>query len=94
VIDGVPQPTLMRFVVHIAPHFVELRAQLVLLLTGIRPAYLHLDLFRMQICQHRLIDLLERRFFFLSSLITVVGLTCNTRAVSRMPLACIAMSTI
>jgi hypothetical protein len=25
--------------------------------------------------------------FFFNSLITVVGLTCNTRAVSRMPLA-------
>jgi hypothetical protein len=27
-------------------------------------------------------------------LITVVGLTCNTRAVSRMPLAFMAISTI
>jgi hypothetical protein len=30
----------------------------------------------------------------LSSLITVVGLTCNTRAVSRIPLAFMAISTI
>jgi hypothetical protein len=32
--------------------------------------------------------------FFLSSLITVVGLIFNTLAVSRMPLALIAISTI
>ena len=31
---------------------------------------------------------------FFNSLITVVGLTCNTRAVSRMPLAFMAISTI
>jgi hypothetical protein len=37
---------------------------------------------------------LERRFFFFNSLITVVGLTCKTRAVSRTPLAFIAISMI
>src|SRR5262249_25653855 len=45
------------------------------------------------VLQCRLIDLLEVRRLFLSSCRTVVGLTCNTRAVSRMPLAFIAMST-
>jgi hypothetical protein len=37
---------------------------------------------------------LQLRLFFFSSLMTVVGLTWSTRAVSRMPLAFIAMSMI
>jgi hypothetical protein len=36
----------------------------------------------------------QLRCLFLSSLMTVVGLTCNTRAVSRIPLAFMATSTI
>src|SRR5882724_4456434 len=48
----------------------------------------------MQMLQHRLIHRLEVRFFFFNSLMTVLGLTCNTRAVSRMPLAFRAISTI
>ena len=41
--------------------------------------------------QHRLIHLLECRCLFLSSLMMVAGLTCNTRAVSRIPTVPIAM---
>jgi hypothetical protein len=37
---------------------------------------------------------LQLWLLFFRSLMTVVGLTCSTRAVSRMPLAFIAMSTI
>jgi hypothetical protein len=48
----------------------------------------------MQVLQHRMIHLAQVWFLFLSSLITVVGLTCNTRAVSRIPLAFMAISTI
>src|SRR5215510_9857584 len=40
------------------------------------------------------VHLVERRRFFLRVLITVVGLTPSTRAVSRMPLPLSAMSTI
>jgi hypothetical protein len=40
------------------------------------------------------IYLLEVRFLFFNSFSTVVGLTCNTRAVSRIPLAFMAISTI
>ena len=47
-----------------------------------------------QVLQHRLIHLLEVGFLFFNSFMTVVGLTCNTRAVSRMPLAFMAISTI
>ena len=38
--------------------------------------------------------LVELRCLFLSALMTVVGLTCKTRAVSRIPLAFMAISTI
>ena len=44
--------------------------------------------------QHPVIHLLEVRCLFFNSFRTVVGLTCNTRAVSRMPLAFMAISTI
>src|SRR5262249_38545825 len=47
-----------------------------------------------QMLQHCLIHLLEVRFLFFNSFRTVEGLTCNTRAVSRMPLAFRAISTI
>jgi hypothetical protein len=53
-----------------------------------------LHLLRVEVLQHRLIHLLELRCLFFNSLITVLGLTCNTRAVSRMPLAFRAISTI
>ena len=74
--------------------FVELGAQPTTYLQLIGAHYLHLDPLGGQDREHRVIHLVELRFLFLSSLITVVGLTCNTRAVSRMPLAFIAMSTI
>jgi hypothetical protein len=48
----------------------------------------------MEVLQHAMMHRLEVRGLFLNSLITVVGLTCNTRAVSRMPLAFKAISTI
>jgi uncharacterized membrane protein YhaH (DUF805 family) len=56
--------------------------------------YLHLNVRRVQDREQSMIYRLERRFFFFNSLITVVGLTCKTRAVSRTPLAFIAISMI
>jgi hypothetical protein len=41
-----------------------------------------------------MVDLVEVSFLFFSSVMTVLVLTCKTRAVSRTPLAFIAMSTI
>src|SRR4029450_5010411 len=52
---------------------------------------LNLPLLGWQVLQHRLIHLLEYRCLFLSSLMTVAGLTCNTRAVSRIPTVPIAL---
>jgi hypothetical protein len=46
------------------------------------------------VLQHGLIHLGEIRFLFFNSFRTVVGLMGNTRAVSRMPLAFIAISTM
>src|SRR6266516_7230037 len=83
----------MGFAVHVAPHLVELGAEPTTHLQLIRTPYFHLDLLGMQDLQDGLIHLLEVRFFFFNSLMTVVGLTCNTRAVSRMPLAFMAIST-
>ena len=52
---------------------------------------LNLPLLGVQVLQHRLIHLLECRCLFLSSLMMVAGLTCNTRAVSRIPTVPIAL---
>jgi hypothetical protein len=60
----------------------------------IRTAYLHRDLDGVQGRQEHIMHLGQLRRLFLSSLMTVVGLTCNTRAVSRIPLAFMATSTI
>jgi hypothetical protein len=84
----------MRFRLHKTPHFVELRAQSTMPLKLIRAPDFHLDVLGMQDRQHRMMHRLHLRLFFFSSLMTVVGLTCSTRAVSRMPLAFIAMSMI
>jgi hypothetical protein len=84
----------MRFRLYKTPHFVELGTQPAICLKLICAPDFHLDLLRMQARQHPMIHWLQLRLFFFSSLMTVVGLTCSTRAVSRMPLAFIAMSTI
>src|SRR5215467_15228331 len=84
----------MRFALDVAPHLVELGTEPMTDLQRICTPYLHLHVLGGQVLQHRLIHLVERRFFFFNSLMTVVGLMCNTRAVSRMPLAFMAISTI
>src|SRR5881275_715808 len=84
----------MGFAVHVAPHLVELGAEPPTYLQLIRTPYLHLDLLGLEVLQRAMIHRVQVRCLFFNSLITVVGLTCNTRAVSRMPLAFIATSTI
>jgi hypothetical protein len=91
-INSVPEPSWMRFPLHKTPHFVELGAQSTTHLKRIRAPDCHLDLRGMQDRQRRMIHRLQLRLFFFSSLMTEVGLTWSTRAVSRMPLAFIAMS--
>ena len=84
----------MGFAVHVAPHLVELGAEPTPRLQFVRTPYLDLDVRGMEVLQYALIHRLQDRCLFFNSLITVVGLTCNTRAVSRMPLAFMAISTI
>ena len=75
-------------------HFIQLGTEATTHLQLIRPPEFYLHLLGTQDCQHGMIHRLQLRPFFFSSLMTVVGLTCSTRAVSRIPLAFIAMSTI
>src|SRR6266852_8832272 len=84
----------MGFAAHVAPHLVELGTEPPTYLQLIRTPYLHLDLLGMEVLQHAMMHRLQVRCLFFHSLITVVGLTRNTRAVSRMPLAFMAISTI
>jgi hypothetical protein len=44
--------------------------------------------------QYRVVYLLEVRFLFFNAVMTVFVLMCKTRAVSRIPLAFMAISTI
>lgn len=46
------------------------------------PAHFDLDVLPGQVLHHRLMHLLKVRPFVVRFFITVVGLTCNTRAVS------------
>src|SRR5262245_55083813 len=93
-INGVPEPARIDFAAHVAPHLVELGTESSMYLQRIRTPYLHLHVRGMEVRQDCLIHLLEVRGLFLSSFMTVVGLTGSTRAVSRMPLAFMAISTI
>jgi hypothetical protein len=93
-IHGVPEPARMRFRLHKTPHFVELRTEPTVHLQLIRAPDFHLNLLGMHGCQHVMMHRLQLWLFFFSSLMTVVGLTWSTRAVSRMPLAFSAMSMI
>ena len=54
----------IRFAAHVAPHLVELRAEPTTHLERIRTPYLHLHVLGGQVLQHRLIHLVEFRFFF------------------------------
>src|SRR5262245_52457646 len=90
-IDGVPEPAWMRFRLHKTPHCVARRAAPTTHLTLVSPPALHRDLLRMQDRYQRVMHRLACRFLFFHALSTVVGLTCKTRAVSRLPLAFMAM---
>src|SRR5216683_8456165 len=85
-IERPPQPARLFLATDKGPHFVQLR---LLHLTN----HHHGGCSLTTRCQGR-VHLMERRRFFLRVLITVIGLTPSTRAVSRMPLPLSAMSTI
>ena len=89
-----PSPAWSGFAAHEAPHLVELGAEPTPYLKLICTPYLHLNLLRTEVRQHAIMHRLQVRGLLFNALITVVGLTCNTRAVSRMPLAFMAISTL
>src|SRR6185503_2467884 len=76
VINGVPEPSRMRFRLHKTPHFVELRAEPTMHLQLICAPDFHFDLRGMQGRQHAMIHRLQLWLFFCSSFefITVYGL--------------------
>ena len=64
VINGVPEPSRMRFRFHKTPHFVELRAEPTPHLQLIRAPDFHFDLRGVQGRQHVMIHRLQVRLFF------------------------------
>jgi hypothetical protein len=64
VINGVPEPSRMRFRLHKTPHFVELGAQSTTHLQLIRAPDFHLNLLGMQERQHPMIHWLQLWLFF------------------------------
>ena len=84
-INSMPEPPLRFFPLDKRPHFIDFRF--------LSTSNDHLYLIWVQQGEQTVIHTAERRRFFLSSLMTVVGLIFSTRAVSRMPLPLSAMST-
>jgi hypothetical protein len=84
----------MRLAAHGAPPRVACGAAPATYLQRIRAPSLHLHVLGRQVLSPRLMHLLALRFFFCHAFMTVVGLTCHTRAVSRLPLAFMAIATI
>jgi hypothetical protein len=93
-INRMPEPPRLRFLANITPHLIEFGGQPAALIQLLSATELDLHLLWGQVLPGCLRYLVDVGHLFLSAFRTVVGLTGNTRAVSRMPLACIAMSTI
>ena len=85
-INGMPQPALLFLLANIAPHLIQFSVFNLMNMNG--------NFTRLETFQYPVVDRFKTGFFFLISLITVLGLIFNTRAVSRMPLPFIAMSII
>src|SRR5215207_4989162 len=85
-INRMPQPALLGFAPHETPHLIHLcrfdAADLYRNRVGTAPFH--------DTC----VDWGERPGLFFNSPITVVGLTCSTRAISRTPLPLSVISTI
>jgi len=81
-----PKPPLILFAPDETPHLIDF--------SFISEPDHHFHFIRVQQGEQLVVHTAECRLFFLSSLMTVVGLIFNTRAVSRMPLPLRAMSII
>lgn len=84
VIDGVPQPSLVLLLAHKTPHLVDFRF--------VDPADHDIHGLRIESLEEGFVHRCEYSPFFFNSLSTVRVLICNTRAVSRTPLAFRVMS--
>jgi hypothetical protein len=93
-VAGMPEPTRMRVRFDEAPHFVTCCAQSATHLKLSSPTDFPLHLFGLEVLSHGMMHLVPVRCLLFHSLSTVVGLLCQTRAGSRMPLACMAIAII
>src|ERR1700730_3054353 len=85
-INRVPQPALVSFALHETPHFIDLR--------GLDPPDLYRNRGGTAPFHDTCIDWRERTGLFFNPSITVIGLICSTRAISRTPLPLSVISTI
>jgi hypothetical protein len=85
-INRMPPPALMGFAADKTPPLIDLR--------GLDTAPLYRNRFGTAPVHNTLVDLGERGGLFFNSRITVFGLTCSTRAISRTPLPLSVISTI
>jgi hypothetical protein len=85
-VKRMPQPALVRFPLHETPHFLDLRGFDSTDLYGTRVAIAS--------CHHTSMDWGARTHLFFNSSLTLMGLICRTRAISRTPLPVRGMSTI
>src|SRR5713101_34275 len=85
-INRVPQPPLLAFAPHKAPHFIHLG--------GINVPKDNVNLRRSKRVEQSFIDLFDGWRFFLSTSMTVAELTRKTRTISRTPLPLSVMSMI
>jgi hypothetical protein len=85
-INGMPQPALVRFAADKTPHLIHFGS--------LHAPHLYRDCVGTASFHNGLVDLLESRGLFFNSAMTVVGLTRSTRAMSRTPLPLSVISTI
>jgi hypothetical protein len=93
-INGMPQPAWMRFAAPVTPHCVQVCGAPTPSLPFLGAAHLHGEVRGLHDLSSGTLSLGEGRCLFLSSAMTVCVLPCQTRAVSRMPRALRAISTI
>ena len=85
-INRMPQPPLLAFAPHKAPHFIYL--------DGINLPKDNVNVRRSKRVEQSLMNLCDGGRFFLSTSMTVAELTRKTRTISRTPLPLSVMSTI
>jgi hypothetical protein len=85
-VNRMPQPALMHFTLHETPHLIDF--------CRLDPADLYRGRVGIAPCHDAFINWRERAGLFFNSPITVLGLTCSTRAISRTPLPLRVISTI